>query len=376
MSFASPVCVPQYKRLRGEFHFRSWLCPTERLTPRCQDRTSLAASRSLQRYPGRYYTKEKPQMDANGSLGPASIPTRYQIVVKSNTDKKGFSSGTKRFISKDVQSDTPGPGSYISQQSADLISPSFSTKGTGGFASQAARMPRPPRRCTPGPSVYNLQASLLSKFSSAKGCTRVFCMPIAVKVEVPQNQTPAPNQYHVSFNGVERNSTVSARSSFVSKTSRSGLHHAVEGPSPCHYAVNDALTKTPPKVPVSCFKSGSSRIQPPVISQAPGPGTYKPNQPPEPIKRTIFPKKHYLVLAASAVPMPKTPPLPGPGQYNIVDYKGPHRKCMSSAVFMSGTSRWIGETGRDGLPGPGLYDPRIPAKQSFLYNISKRWIPA
>lgn len=33
----------------------------------------------------------------------ASIPTRYQIVVKNNTDKKGFSSQTKRFISEDVQ---------------------------------------------------------------------------------------------------------------------------------------------------------------------------------------------------------------------------------------------------------------------------------
>uniref|UniRef100_A0A3B3RIV5 Sperm-tail PG-rich repeat containing 1 n=1 Tax=Paramormyrops kingsleyae TaxID=1676925 RepID=A0A3B3RIV5_9TELE len=307
---------------------------------------------------------------------PCSIPTdRYQTVVKNNTDKKGFSSQTKRFISED--NDTPGPGSYISQQSADLISPSFSTKGTGGFASQAARMPCPPRRCTPGPNVYNLQTSLLSKFSSTKGCSRVFCMPIVMKVEDQQNQTPSPNQYHVCTSyAVERNSTVSARSSFVSKTSRSGLHRAVEGPSPCHYAVNDALTKTSPKVPVSCFKSGSSRIQPPVISQAPGPGSYKPNQPPEPVKRTIFPKKYYLVLAAPAMTMPKTPPLPGPGQYNIVDCKGPHRQYMSSAVFMSGTSRWIRETGGDGLPGPGLYDPRMPSKKSFLYNFSKRWIPA
>ena len=36
----------------------------------------------------------------------------------------------------DCQSENPGPGNYIGQSHADKISPSYSKKGTGGFASK------------------------------------------------------------------------------------------------------------------------------------------------------------------------------------------------------------------------------------------------
>lgn len=61
---------------------------------------------------------------------------------------------------------------------------------------------------------------------------------------------------------------------------------------PCsegHYKVSDALVQKTPLVPVSCFKSTTARIQPPVRNNIPGPGTYNPYQPPEPVKRTVLP---------------------------------------------------------------------------------------
>ncbi len=61
---------------------------------------------------------------------------------------------------------------------------------------------------------------------------------------------------------------------------------------PCsegHYSVSDVLLQKTPQVPYSCFKSTTSRIQPPVRNNIPGPGTYNPYQPPEPVKRTVLP---------------------------------------------------------------------------------------
>lgn len=48
---------------------------------------------------------------------------------------------------------------------------------------------------------------------------------------------------------------------------------------------------------------------------------------------------------------------------------------MSAAVFKSTTSRWM-PLGQDRVdePGPGAYNPATATKQSYLYNINKKWI--
>lgn len=58
-------------------------------------------------------------------------------------------------------------------------------------------------------------------------------------------------------------------------------------------------------------------------------------------------------FSAPAVPPPQNPPLPGPGQYDIVDYRGPPKHYISSAVFVSNTKRWTGDKFHKGIPGPG-----------------------
>ncbi|XP_036432725.1 O(6)-methylguanine-induced apoptosis 2 isoform X2 [Colossoma macropomum] len=181
----------------------------------------------------------------------------------------------------------------------------------------------------------------------------------------------------VTYSGVEVNSIVSAKSSFLSKSRRNAVFTPVlRGPSPCHYSVKDAVIQKTPKVPFSCFKSTSARIQPLVSSEVPGPGAYSPYQSPEPVRRTILPRRHYLGISAPALIPPKDPPLPGPGQYNIVNYDGPPKHLMASAAFVSGTSRWTQETRGQGVPGPGSYEPNVPTKHSFLYNHAHTWIPA
>ncbi|XP_012991001.2 O(6)-methylguanine-induced apoptosis 2 isoform X2 [Esox lucius] len=306
----------------------------------------------------------------------SSIPTKYQTVVISNEDKKGFLSQAKRFIAEDSQNENPGPGTYISHSLAEIRSPSFSKKGTGGLASQAVRVLSNAKRGIPGPNEYNLQSSLIHKHSFGRGGSRTFQLPIAVQPKVPKNKTPAPNQYHVSLSGIKPNTLVSARSVFLSRTGRCSVYsNTPKGPSPCHYKVNDAITQKCPKVPFSCFKSNSARIQSPVINHSPGPGTYSPYQAPEPVRRSVLPKP--ILGHGPPRTLPKDPLLPGPGQYNVVDYGGLSKHFMSSAAFFSRTSRWNQDVRGQGMPGPGHYEPDMSSsKQSFLHNHSKNWIPA
>lgn len=48
---------------------------------------------------------------------------------------------------------------------------------------------------------------------------------------------------------------------------------------------------------------------------------------------------------------------------------------MSTAAFVSSTSRWTGDTSAaDDQLGPASYTPRAPMKQSFNYNFERKWL--
>ena len=56
------------------------------------------------------------------------------------------------------------------------------------------------------------------------------------------------------------------------------------------------------------------------------------------------------------MPLPDTPPQPGPGSYDVVDYEGAPKHYMSGAAFVSTTSRWTSQALKNSeLPGPGKY---------------------
>ncbi|XP_038583905.1 O(6)-methylguanine-induced apoptosis 2 isoform X1 [Micropterus salmoides] len=306
----------------------------------------------------------------------SSIPTKYQKVVITNQEKKGFSSKAKRFPSQVCLNENPGPGSYGCISSAEVKSPSFSKKGTTGFvASKAARASSNPQRSIPGPNAYNLPSSFTNKYDFNSGVSRVFRLPVAVQLDGPKHKTPAPNQYDVSCSSRERLSSVVGTAAFLSKTGRNTFYPNKNVPSPCHYEVNNMVIQHGSKAVLSPFKSKTQRIPAPVDNHVPGPGAYSPHQTPAPVKRTILPRGYYLAISAPPLIVPKGPPLPGPGQYDIGDYKCLSKHLMPTAAFASRTER-IPRISRGNMsPGPGFYDPQILPKQSFFYNDSRVWIP-
>ncbi|XP_036033936.1 O(6)-methylguanine-induced apoptosis 2 isoform X2 [Onychomys torridus] len=245
----------------------------------------------------------------------ASIPYKYRISIIPESEKKGFNSQARRFYHK--KDDIPGPGFYnVIHQSPVFNNVSLSKRGTCTFPSTAA----------------------------SASC--------------------------------KQRSNLSARVGFLSKTERGVFPLACSGgPAPGHYNVNESLVKQSPKILVSCFKSKTGRGLK-LTSTGPGPGYYNPNEHTKILKKPHIPKGTLLNFSAHPLPLPPKPPLPGPGQYEIVDYEGPPKHFISSASFVSNTSRWPVLSSKPSLPGPATYKPEIPGKQSFLYNEDNKWIPA
>ncbi|XP_014402385.1 PREDICTED: O(6)-methylguanine-induced apoptosis 2 isoform X2 [Myotis brandtii] len=243
----------------------------------------------------------------------SSIPYKSHWAKNSEPEKKGFNSQTKRFDQK--TDNIPGPGSYnVTHQSPVFNSVSLSTRGTCAFPSRAS----------------------------------------------------------VSF--CKQRNNVCARAEFQSKTQRGAFAIPGEGPAPGYYDINESLVKQSPTTLVSCFKSKTDRGLKPT-STVPGPGYYNPHDHTKVPKKTLIPRHRLLNFSTQPLSLPVKPPLPGPGQYEIVDYAGPPKYLISSASFVSTTKRWTAAPTQPGLPGPATYKPELPGKNSFLYNEGNRWIP-
>ncbi len=74
--------------------------------------------------------------------------------------------------------------------------------------------------------------------------------------------------------------------------------------------------------------------------------------------------------------MPAELPLPGPGAYEVRNFREQEKKYMSSAVFVSSTGRCLNNVGTVGqnYPGPANYNPTRLLKQSFHFNVDNKWI--
>lgn len=311
----------------------------------------------------------------------ASIPSKYQTTVKDNAEKKGFLSRCRRFADNTVTAN-PGPGTYGDLKSSETVSSSFSKKGFGGFVSKAKRFTHEVTNTAPGPGLYDPLASREHDFNKST-VTRNFHLPIAIQREDQKDQFPAPNQYLIgkSTGRVVYDNNVAACAAFQSKSKRSkDWTVGKNGPSPCHYSINDKLIFDSPQIATSPFKSTTERKMMISPVQNPGPGSYKPFETVDlerikSKKQSGFHNKHYLCISAPAMPLPPLEPMPGPGHYNVVDYEGPPKHYMSSSVFVSTTSRWTGGIpGEEDVPGPATYRPQHYGKQSFIYNSQGRWI--
>uniref|UniRef100_H3B6C6 Sperm tail PG-rich repeat containing 1 n=1 Tax=Latimeria chalumnae TaxID=7897 RepID=H3B6C6_LATCH len=318
------------------------------------------------------------------SLGPnllsavPSIPTKYQTVVTSNTEAKGFTSQSKRFPAEGVQGENPGPGYYnVVHQPIDRSITYCSRNGTGGLASKAARIPRNKVKHTPAANAYHMPSVTLSRRDFGLGYSSMFHQPIAVKVDDGKNQTPAPNCYKVSLAYCTKSNNVTAESAFLSKTQRELRPRVtLKGPSPCNFVFSMPSIETPCVFQGFLGAATYVLLNNDICKNGCSDFFF--------FKQTAvlflflshFRKKHYLCLSAPAMPLPKPVPPPGPGQYEIVDYEGPPKHYMTNAVFVSSTGRWSGDIHGKGIPGPASYEPERPGKQSFLYNLAQKWIPA
>ncbi|XP_051844186.1 O(6)-methylguanine-induced apoptosis 2 isoform X2 [Antechinus flavipes] len=248
----------------------------------------------------------------------SSIPYKYRTVVTPESERKGFNSQSKRFYRQ--PDENPGPGFYnVIHQSPEFNSVSLSKKGTGCF-----------------PSV-------ITEYSCKERSN--LCIPPqpAFLSNTPREFTPA---------------------------------RQILAPSPGHYEINESLVKETPKLLRCGFKSKTLRDKK-IDSSGPGPGSYNPESPVKASpKKTPIRKKCTLTFSAFPLPPLPKPPVPGPGQYDIVNYRGPCKHYISSATFVSSTERWTYNTNQGAFPGPTTYKPEFPGKQSFIYNSDKKWIPA
>ncbi|CAI5781623.1 Uncharacterized protein PODLI_1B000635 [Podarcis lilfordi] len=314
-----------------------------------------------------------PVLEAKG-LSCCSIPFKFQTTVISNSERKGFNSQTKRF--QYPENENPGPGFYdVIDQSTLLNNVSQSRKGTCFFPSLDTRIARQRIHNYPAANAYNLPPTLISKRDFSLGFSSMFQQPIARKIS--KRSTPAPNQYNVSVDLSNKSRNTGAKSVFSSKTKRAlAIGSKEHVPSPCHYRVKDSFIRQAPTVLVSCFRSKTSR-ETKTETLSPGPAAYQQPAgiPVTPSRKFPGLRKYGLNFSAPAAPRPKTPPAPGPGQYEIVDYESPSKHYISSAVFVSNTGRWAGDKSHEDIPGPGAYNIPVPQKQSFIYNTTNKWVP-
>uniref|UniRef100_A0A8D2KV17 Sperm tail PG-rich repeat containing 1 n=1 Tax=Varanus komodoensis TaxID=61221 RepID=A0A8D2KV17_VARKO len=296
----------------------------------------------------RCFMKDYTAMTSSQRYHYSSIPVKFHTQWIPSSEKKGFNSQTKRFPY--IENENPGPGFYnVTHQSALLNNVSQSRKGTCFFPSLDTRIARQRIPSYPAANAYELPPTLQSKRDFSLGYSSMFQQPIARKIS--KRSTPAPNQYHVSMDFCKQSCNSGSKAVFSSRTKRElSLDRKEHVPSPCHYQINDSLIRQSPAVLVSCFKSRTSReTKPETLS--PGPAAYQ-----WPAKTPVAASQRFpglLTFSAPPVPRPKTPPSPGPGQYEIVDYAGPSKHYISSAVFVSNTGRWAGDKFHEETPGPG-----------------------
>ncbi|XP_078279301.1 O(6)-methylguanine-induced apoptosis 2 isoform X1 [Rhinoraja longicauda] len=311
----------------------------------------------------------------------STIPTKYQTVMYGISEKKGFGSQARRFDDDFNQGENPGPGTYDNTHvPLETFSTSFSKRGMGGLASKVPRTGRRSAVHTPGANAYSIPSTMLSKMDYHLGNSSMFYPPLVMKVDSNKNRTPGPSEYNVSNVFLGKVNNMSAESAFLSKTGRvTAPQLRLIGPSPCHYRINTSLTKESPKAIISSFKSKTMRMQYPSESMSPGPATYQPFKSMTE-ERTHFAflhpwKKHYMCISAPPFPVNRDPTPPGPGYYDVVDFHDPPKHYMTSAAFVSNTSRWTGNVHDKDIPGPASYVPKRNEKQSFLLNVNRKWVP-
>lgn len=202
----------------------------------------------------------------------STIPTKYQTVVISNSEQKGFNSQSKRFNYENHLTEGPGPGNYVGHNEAEKHSSSFSKKGTGGFASKSRRIKKDYIENNPGVGSYKLPSALKSRDDFSVAHSSSFRKPI-VSGAREKNSIPGPNVYKTTPAAKWTNKTnnVAGDAAFKSNSKRElATIKDSEKLSPAQYEVKDSLQRQSIKIPFSSFKSRTKRQMAPTPPKIPG----------------------------------------------------------------------------------------------------------
>ncbi|KAJ3311494.1 hypothetical protein HDV04_003981 [Boothiomyces sp. JEL0838] len=321
-------------------------------------------------------------------MHPPSIPTRFQTIHYDDSEKKAFSSTTRRFEGK--TNDLPGPGYYAkAAEKLELVlkDASISKKGYGvGFASQQKRFLKPPTDLetdiTISPAQYfpkspkyseSLQNSLSAAFrnptNAIPGKTVFVSSNTMVRTKRGFKPTPGPGEYSVEPTTVRPPLGNEKSSIFKSKTERGSLGANMNLPAPGSYDIAKSCKSMEPKVygAISSFRS-SERFQNSYLyssinyrTKRPGPTSYNITDT-GPSKKPA--RKIKIVNIADPPPLPEEPlsnqvcipgsgktpiAFPSPGKYNIVrGADATHKSSPTTrSIFMSKSERFAQPFNKD-----------------------------
>lgn len=346
----------------------------------------------------------------------STIPSKFETTLfTGNKERDGFGSRAHRFI--DIENDLPGPGTYEDHkaQKDDRI---YSKKGLGvGFVSKVKRestfVPKA-SASMPGPGSYSTTAGTLIddvrelNKANRSGSSATFKPPSSKSVVVASDPTPGPGNYEMPryFDAAQTAAALQREipmAVFKAKTQRSNTTASSRSmPGPGQYEPNFTAdyryAGADLALPSAAFRSSVPIVgqQPErrltreqqlgvvatASSSAPGPGEYE--LPTAALPHTSGIRRRMPQFCDSnhdrfGMPLAGPAPtaqfqVPGPGAY--IQDRPPETAVISSAVFMSGTTRTMGGLGAP-VPGPAFYSPAVKgARKSFHLNARQRWMPS
>jgi len=348
----------------------------------------------------------------SGGKNFSSIPSKFETTLfTGNKEQDGFGSRSHRFLEN--ENDLPGPGTYNEEEKKIKDDKVYSKKGLGvGFVSRTKRQSAfGALSFTPGPGNYENRltfqhaAADCGRFNQS-GSTASFKQPSKRSVTVAEEPQPGPGQYrvqrHFDTSRAEASTGAEGTTVFRSKSIRikdppSGPQHMMPAPgqyNPSQPARHEMASEV-------AFRSSvpiAGRTQPQRMSKeqelgvvprqeqqaaVPGPGEYNYGATSFKLSQRRSPQfcdsslDRFGRVASGVSRRPVDPSVvaPGPGAYH--NEQSRDTALISSAVFMSSTTR-RGEAGFGApVPGPAYYCPTAGLdRKSYHLNAVQRWMPS
>jgi hypothetical protein len=299
--------------------------------------------------------------------GPGEYPAQSDFNAFKGRDRSrpSFSkAGLGRMDRYDTScEETPGPGSYATDGATALRDPS-PTRGTAGFGSSAARMPRQ-RSSSPGPGNYNTSEAVaaLDNAPKASFSTASTKRLPSRRNAAPEDETPGPGTYNV----VAATAIPQRDAKIRGVIPTSGRDDRVLGgkdklsgntPGPGSYDTTIGMPKGP-----SASIRGVVALPPSQAMTNPGPGTYN-TATPVSTEGVALPRAQRF--AEENTKHRAASEMPGPAEYA----PHAHGEVTSDGQRVLGgvvptAIRAVGETAKKGnAPGPGSYSPHDGATEA------------